>query len=287
VSGFTTPLDVHAFTPKFALKYQYSPNGQVYANAVKGFRLGGENLPVPLSPSNPVGAACLQDMLAYFGHVIDPLTYNPDSIWSYEIGNKSTLFSNRLSIDASVYHIVWNGVQQDVVLAGPNQNCGGYDFITNAGRAQSNGGDLQLNAQITSRLSAYVAGNITHATITQAAPGTAETEGNWLEGVPRWTALAGGTYAQPIRGVTGTFSVNGHWTGPSHQFFQPSYVGYLMPEYFVMDANIGVETGKWNVSLFVENLLNNMTDILQNTSPPNYGISVAPRTIGITAQVNF
>jgi iron complex outermembrane receptor protein len=76
VSQSSTGVD-----PKFNLSYEFSKDLMVYATAAKGFRPGGGNQPLPNFP--PPNAP------ANFGYTEWPKTYNSDSLWSYEVGEKS------------------------------------------------------------------------------------------------------------------------------------------------------------------------------------------------------
>ena len=74
-------------------------------------------------------------------------TYNPDSLWSYEIGAKERLLDNRLEVQASAYHIRWNDIQQAAQITGL-----WFAAVFNLGTADSNGFDLSLRAAATDAL---------------------------------------------------------------------------------------------------------------------------------------
>jgi outer membrane receptor protein involved in Fe transport len=284
ISSYITTIHSHALTPKFALRYVVSDTSSVYMNVAKGFRLGGTDLPVPTNTSNPVGAGCLADLQA-IGLGTAPVSYKPDSIWSYELGTKSSYFGNRLSVDAAVFHIKWSDVQQDITLNSP-QNCA-FDFVTNAGQAKSDGVDLELRAKVTQQLTTSIAGNLTHAIITQPAPSTGASDGSWLNGVPRWTASAAGDYAVAVRAATGTANLSGHWVGPSHQGFNSTNSAFEQPSYFSLDGSVATYIEKWRLSLFAKNILNQDKALQQNLNNPQFIQTLRPRTIGISAEAKF
>jgi outer membrane receptor protein involved in Fe transport len=284
ISSYITTIHSHALTPKFALRYVVSDTSSVYMNVAKGFRLGGTDLPVPTNTSNPVGAGCLADLQA-IGLGTAPVSYKPDSIWSYELGTKSSYFGNRLSVDAAVFHIKWSDVQQDITLNSP-QNCA-FDFVTNAGQAKSDGVDLELRAKVTQQLTTSIAGNVTHAIITQPAPSTGASDGSWLNGVPRWTASAAGDYAVAVRAATGTANLSGHWVGPSHQGFNSTNSAFEQPSYFSLDGSVATYIEKWRLSLFAKNILNQDKALQQNLNNPQFIQTLRPRTIGISAEAKF
>jgi iron complex outermembrane receptor protein len=98
--------------PKFNLSYEPNQNLTVYGQIAKGFRPGGLNIPAPVPPC----ATAIQP------------SYGPDSIWNYEVGEKARLMDGRLTINADVFYIHWNNVQQSLVLA-----CS-YPFTGNIGK---------------------------------------------------------------------------------------------------------------------------------------------------------
>ena len=283
-SSYSDTTSSHAATQKFALKYTIDDSTSVYANVVKGFRLGGTNLPVPSDPNTGIGAGCLADLKA-IGQSSAPLAYQPDSIWSYELGAKSSLFGNRVAIDAAAFHIKWNAVQQDIGLNSPD-TCA-FDFVANVGKAKSDGFDYEMRAKVTSQLTTTLSGNITHAVITSSVAGTGASDGDWLNGVPRWTLSTGADYLLPFEAVSTVLSVDGHWVGPSHLGFDSTNPSFYQPEYFVLDASVSAQFDKWRLSLFGKNVLNQDKVIQRQTASPFYGLTVRPLTVGVSLETTF
>jgi iron complex outermembrane recepter protein len=124
-SGNDNPI-----TPKAVVSWQPDRDNLVYLSGSKGFRPGGLNVPVGsiCNPSlNPLG---LNQVTPNFGS---------DNLWSYEIGSKNQFFEHTLEINASLYYINWNQIQQNVYLP----SCG-EQFTANLGKAKSKGGDLEV-----------------------------------------------------------------------------------------------------------------------------------------------
>ena len=118
-------------TPKFALNAQLTGNNLVYLSATKGFRIGGGQLPVP----NYCGPDLIQLGYVKNGEPYTPPSYNPDYVWSYELGSKNTALDGKLRTEASVFYVNWQSIQTNVGL--PVR----YD-VTNAGTATVKGFDL-------------------------------------------------------------------------------------------------------------------------------------------------
>jgi iron complex outermembrane recepter protein len=117
-------------TPKAVLSWQPDHDDLVYVSASKGFRPGGPNV--------GVGTICGSNLTS-LGLSQVPPQYSSDSLWSYEIGSKNTFLDHRLQINASVFYINWNNIQQNVYLPA----CG-EQFTANLGKAKSEGGDIEV-----------------------------------------------------------------------------------------------------------------------------------------------
>ena len=96
-----------SFTPKFTLSYTFDPDLMVYGSAASGFRPGGGNAVYPTT--GLVWGAAFAAM-NYSGSKF-PSTYQSDSVWSYELGEKARFFNRRLTVDASVYYEDWHHIQ--------------------------------------------------------------------------------------------------------------------------------------------------------------------------------
>ena len=139
--------------PKIGVNFQLNDDNLLYLSAAKGDRVGGVNAPFPTT------ATCL-NLLRQIGLNDVPPAYNEDSLWSYEIGSKNRLYGGHLSIQISAFHIDWSNVQQAVAL--PPSVCPAQ-FTANLGSATSNGGELQVTAQIGDALELGLASGYTKA----------------------------------------------------------------------------------------------------------------------------
>src|SRR5579883_2934731 len=113
-------------TPRFVLNYKPSGDSLYYVSAAKGFRPGGVNTVLP--------PACTANLPAAI-----PKTFSADSLWQYEIGTKQTLAENHLQVNASIYYLRWNNIQQFVYLT-----CG-LGFVPNLGAVTGKGGDIEIS----------------------------------------------------------------------------------------------------------------------------------------------
>ncbi|HET6328229.1 MAG TPA: TonB-dependent receptor, partial [Planctomycetaceae bacterium] len=112
--------------PKFDLSYNIDKDLLVYATVAKGFRLGGVNQPIPVGYTNSVvtgnecslqakilNIACNHSLLLQA-----PATFSSDSVWNYEIGEKSTFLDHRVIANVSAYYERWINPQLATNLAG-------------------------------------------------------------------------------------------------------------------------------------------------------------------------
>ena len=83
-------------SPKINVAWEPTGDYTMYAQIAKGFRPGGFNLPLPSS------CAVSQE------------TYDSDTSWDYELGEKARLAGGRLTINADYYYIKWRNVQQSM-----------------------------------------------------------------------------------------------------------------------------------------------------------------------------
>ncbi len=252
-------------TPKFAVTYDVDNNTSTYLTASKGFRLGGPNRPLPsFCPSTPA-------------------SYNADSLWNYELGVKSRLLDDTLSIAADVFYIDWKNIQVDINLA-----CT-FDYYTNAGSAKSYGSELELHYKPVPRLTLAIAGGYTHATLTEDVPVLNITAGQDVPGAPRWSVNLSSRYSVPMgSALTGFIAGDWNYVGSSHGTVGVTDPDYNRPSYAVFGLNGGVSLRDWRFMLFARNVFNDQKVIQRpNLQTVNRGYTVTPRTIGVSAEFDF
>jgi outer membrane receptor protein involved in Fe transport len=262
------------FTPKFAVTYEASREVSFYGNVSKGYRLGGEN--------NPLPDTCTASLIE-FGTTAQG-SYGADSLWSYEGGAKMRLFGNRLTLNASGYYIDWKNIQQSVSLP----SCG-YVTTVNAGTARSYGGEAEISARLSPELTVGATGSFVNAKISDAAAGSGTAKGQWLLHVPNHS-YTGYVDFEPVLSptLTGLIHVDANFIGKSHGAFAVSNPDYNRPGYAVVNANLGLRVEGIELALYAQNLLN-QNKIIQR--PAVYGVRqgliVRPRTIGLNGKFRF
>jgi outer membrane receptor protein involved in Fe transport len=140
LSGKTSDKPV---TPKFGLQYQFTDDKMAYATASKGFRAGGIN--PSISPT-----FCAPQLAALGLQSTDiPAGFEPDTVWSYELGTKLRL-TDTLQVNMAAFRIDWEDIQATTTLT-----CG-QGFTTSGGKARSEGGELSVQFRPVSALNLYL-----------------------------------------------------------------------------------------------------------------------------------
>ena len=70
-----------------------------------------------------------------------PTTYQPDLVWSYELGEKARFFDRRLTLNASVYYEDWHNIQLESYP-------GDWAIILNGNDAKIYGAELDILATL-------------------------------------------------------------------------------------------------------------------------------------------
>ncbi len=276
-------------TPKYSLQYRFTPDNQIYATVAKGFRPGSPSGGVV--PENVCGADLAA--LGLKSGNIGPV--QPDTVWSYELGEKTAWLDKRVTVDFDLFRINWDKIQQTVLLA-----CG-FPFDANAGSARSQGAEIDINARVLDSLTVELSGGYDDAKFTETVPGVLFQAGDRIPQVPRQSAQFDADYEFPIssdlsgfahadyRYVGSSWSTNNSLTNP----VTGSVVPLIRPSYRIADLRGGVKYGKTEYALFIKNLTNeyaNLSDTnaisLQAIGQSRVAIS-PPRTIGVEFRYRY
>ena len=279
ISPYYQTASYHAFTPKASITYDAAVNTTVYASVGKGFRLGGPTGPIVFGP----GTACAGDF-ANIGQTTQPTHFGSDSLWTYELGSKGLLDSNRINFNVATFVTQWSNIQQALYLP----TCG-YYFTTNVGDAKIYGAELEASYRPVNSLKFALSAGAQHAVVTNTTNSIDVPVGSRLIDVPNATYTGSVTYNTPINGeLTLRSRADYGWTGHSYGSYQPSNANYFNPSYGVLNASFTVAATKYEVSLYAKNL-NNDQKIIQSPQINTVveGYTVRPRTFGLTGRYFF
>jgi len=274
-------------TPRFSLSWQVTPDEMLYTTVAKGYRIGGANESV-------LGVVACQGDLGRLGLQDVPHTYASDSLWSYEAGLKGNFLDNTLRIATSVFWIDWSGIQQQVLLP----DCG-YYYTANLGSAVSRGFDVDVDWKPLTGLTISGTSGLTDARFSKdvyVAGNLLAKSGDSLA-TPEWTAT---TAVQQDFTLADDASL---YTRADYQFAGPYYrtgsadtFSYEpntrdAPATNFVSLRAGWKRSGWDISLFIDNVLNSRTSLYryQDTvnSPGLRDLTYRPLTTGITVTDKF
>ena len=293
--GAATPSDAgkvqqssNGFNPKLNITYKFNADVMVYATAARGFRPGGGNAAYPTT--GPYWSATFAPYNYTSGKW--PQQYQPDSVWSYEAGEKARLFGNRVTLNTSVYYEDWKNIQ---LMALP----GDWALNINGDHASIYGAEVEVRAVLGGGFDVSASTSYTHAYVNpgahwQMAPA------NKLPDVAPVVANIGITYTTSLSDKYAfTAHIENAYVDQRYSLAFPfgySLNGALipLPGYDMTNVRVGIESqGGWNLSAFVNNVFNKhaqMESLFQETLPSaafNRVITNQPLTGGIDLSYRF
>ncbi|NJC08791.1 TonB-dependent receptor [Polymorphobacter fuscus] len=316
--ALTTGGDETGTLFKFAADYKLNSDVMFYGSASQGYRPGGVNQTLGL----PSYAA----------------VYTSDSVWSYEVGAKTSWFDRKVVVNLAAFRMDWQNMQ---ISASFNN---AFGFITNSSSpARIQGIELDTSFYPVDRLTMRLSGSYIDAKlrgdqalpdgITQCpipfVPGTtgcatvaAGRAGDPIPFSPKWTVQASADYATPVgNDMQIIYHADASYRGESLTTYNlPLYANaypngpggtpggaalYTLPGFTTVGLRFGLEKdeGRWGVYLFANNLFNTvgLTALTNGQASAtalgwryngsvvraNYGVTTAPRIIGIQAMARF
>lgn len=265
--------------PSFTATYDINRNDMIYAKASEGFRIGGANNPAPAADPGttanpfPVAVECgLQAKVFPTSpcnsslYLATPTTFSPDSVWSYELGEKSSFFGNRMIADFDVYLENWRHPQVPTNIAG-------FNLTGNAGTARIKGVEGQLKGLLPFGFTLSLNGAYTDSKFLESSALAGIPAGAEMPDIPKVTAsailqwdheLGGGRWMfgsleDDYVGTRANEPVNGAITPTLQNFYQ---LLVHLPSYDMATLHFGLggttsSGDRWTAALFVDNLTNN------------------------------
>jgi len=260
--------DDNAFTYLVTPRFRLSPDWMLYARAASGYRIGGAN-PSP-GAQQPA--------------------FKPDKTDNYEIGTKGDLFSNQLTLDASLYYINWKDIQ--LQLRDPNTGVVAY---TNASGAKSKG--IELSSEWRpfrgSSVAAWVVWNdaVLSAAIPPASINPLGASGDRLPNTSRFSGHFSLGQEFPLTGkLTGAVGAAVSYVGVREStFLVGSTDRQVFPAYTQTDLNAALNYDTWRLSLFANNITDKRGVLSGGTGSlvPTEFYYIQPRTVGLTLAKQF
>ena len=260
------------FQPKASLKWQFISDANVYATYAEGFRPGGFNSGVSSNVENAFPAETTQ---------------------TFEVGAKSALLSNSLTLDAALFYTNYRNQQlglTQVTATGVSTNT--YDVA----KTKIQGGEISIQAKPLRGLDIVAGFGYTDATIKQFGTSLVGAEfspasyvGKKTPLVPQFTFNTSVQYEWPLwQRVNGIARVDVDTKGK--MYWEPDNV-YSQGTYTLVNPKIGLKGDRWEARLYGENVSNTKYYVLYEDNlfvqapggfnfaflnlKPRYGIDVA------------
>jgi len=261
----------------------------IYFRAASGFRPGSVNPP-------GLGAG--------FGAIIPP-SFQPDSVVSYEVGAKTSWYDDRVTFNATYFHMDWT----DIHSPGADPS-GTVEFIANAGKAGIDGMELELFARPSDPwfftfgvtwMSASLSRDQTLEEVTGtpglteaaiiAGGGSVPPRGRSGDPIPKVPELAfSGTaeYNVPFKWIDGVHTyirTNFSYTDSSTTLFNDEFqFNAPIGDYFLIDLSASFVYNNWELRVFSTNLFDEraVTDVDKQVDGVDT-YTVRPRTFGVQA----
>ena len=274
--------------PKFNLSYDFDTDVMGYFTVSRGARPGGGNALYPTT--GPYWSAVFAPY--NFANGKWPTSYQPDSVWSYELGEKARFFDKRLTIDSSVYYEDWQNIQLEATPGDWPENINGE-------HAGIFGGEIESKASLGAGFTASAGAGFTHVDL-DAGPHWQIVPKGKLPDVAPLTFDLSLSYAKPITDkYSFTALIENNYVGQRYSISFP--IGYTtnsayvpLPAYDLTNIRAGVMSDDgWTASLFVNNLFNKhaqLENLWQETLPAasfNRIVTNQPMTGGVDMSVKF
>lgn len=267
--------DWSSLSPKIGLDYRINPDVMAYVSASRGFKSGG-----------------------FDGRAATPaaaVPYDPETLWAYEIGVKSSLFDRRVTANVAAFWNDYTDLQLSSFVADPNGVGGFGALFTNAGAATIRGVEIEVLARPIEALSinatlSYLDGQYDE----YIGPGGLDiSDQRELVNAPEWAWRLGATYDFDL-GAQGTLRV-----GADASYRSKTYPTVSSSEVVAQDAYTLVDAFvRWQAPddrLFAELGGKNLTDeryidhAFDLSASPGYELAyfAAPRTVRLTIGTRF
>jgi outer membrane receptor protein involved in Fe transport len=262
--------------PKFDLSWKATPDTLLYATIAKGFRLGGANQPIPVAapasctaPQGPLqgNEVALQGKLLNACNTAillqAPSTFSSDSVWSYEVGEKSELLDKHLILNLAAYYERWSNPQLST-------NLSGFGITANGADARIYGFEAEMQALLSREWTLGVNFGYTNAQFTADSPITGFPNGYNVPDIPDVTASATLRWKHELTNDLSLMAtLEGDYVGtrtdapygesitiyPGSPGFVDNYLLHL-PAYGFLNARFGFAGNQWTAALYVNNLTN-------------------------------
>jgi iron complex outermembrane receptor protein len=311
--GAPASTDANGVAPRLIATFKLSDNTNLNAQVSKGFRLGGINDPLNVPLCTPA------DLETFGGHE----SWDDETAWNYELGSKSRLLGGRGAFNVSAFYMDVSDLQATVTAGSCSSR-----VVFNVPKARSAGAELELSAAPNDNFDFAISVGFNNSELRSTVTSTASNgsvsvvsgieKGNRLPSVPQLQAAAAATYQWQMKGsslgyVTGTYQhIGSRYTQVGDETagsgvvnllsFAPNTIGGPLtattftfdpelPAYDIVNLRLGVLKGRWDVSLYANNLTDERAFLALDRERGQRArvgyLTNQPRTFGLTARFKF
>lgn len=248
--------------PRLNLSYKLSDQSLLYFNAAKGFRSGGFN-----------------------GASLETPTYEPEELWSYELGSKGAYLDGLLNLETSVYYSDWKDVQTNFFTPA------GLTITTNGGHMKGWGADLSAVLIPTNDLrlgATYGWNNLEFKEVPANGDKAVGDPPDWAVR-QSWSAFA--DYRRPIFAST-TFTARADFQhgGPARITLRSPVFNQIsaIPSRDLLNVRVGLDFQSYGVAVYVNNALDDDSQVVTGpfgTFAEN--VEQRPRVYGVSLHARF
>ncbi|MEO1203372.1 MAG: TonB-dependent receptor, partial [Pseudomonadota bacterium] len=277
--------------PKIALNYNIGDSASVYASWAKSFKTGGINrlgtrerlvqsrIPIFLGQ----GQTPEEARASAEANVLTQDVYDKEVSDVWEIGFKAEMLARRLSLSGAVFYTDTENAQQ--FRFDPIAFLTAIDLVDSV---EIRGAEFDVNARIGDYFTVFGGAGIIDQEIKElrADPSL---EGNKFSYASEYNVVAGAQAQWPIgHALEGIARVDYSVMGPMW-FDVQNTPGTRRDAVRLMDAQLGIVTDKWEVTLWAKNLLDEIYTAEPVVLLPfiNIVYLAEPRSYGLEAKVRF
>jgi iron complex outermembrane receptor protein len=228
-----------AVTPKLSVSWRAADNALLYASAAKGFKSGGF------------------DGRATRNFTFRP--FNPETVWGYEVGLKSTWADRRIVANAALFYNDYRDLQ--VTSFGADPVSGTFvSLFTNAAKARTEGAELEFTALPTQGLTLNATAGYLDARYkkfdTLVGGVVTDVSHRSLVNSPKWTGSLGVTYEHPVSAsLVGTLHADTAYRDKTYTEITASET-LAQHAYWLANAFLGIKTSddRWELRAGGRNL---------------------------------
>lgn len=240
-------------SPKLSIQYRMNPGVVFHLSASKGYQSGGFSDRAPRE---------------------DLIPYDEETLWSYELGAKTTFLNNRIKLNTAVYYMDIKDMQvyNSVALL--------QAYRSNAAEATSKGVELELTARLTDSLRFIASGGYSHIEFDSFSDAAGDYKGNTNPFAPEYNYNVGLEYRNQS-GFYGRCDINGY----GRMYFDKANEFERAP-YDLVNLKFGYESENYDIYLYGKNIFDKVYDS-EGFYSGYYTIYSPPREIGISTTWRF